>query len=208
MFNLWKKVEEKGAVAIPTRATALTPLEWAEVEEVYPELVPEEFRRYDIYADSNLLYQTPFERRKQENGGPEYWFRISVPNSNIEFSGAIDYRPLIKAMAVNDSDEYILTCACSEPGCAGFWEEHCHVSTRMIHLSIQKYSDKVELFFERERFEKHVLEMLKDLLDHKAGWDNLVCPSYSCFDSFAGHVEWLLEQRSYFRDMWSELDEE
>ena len=30
MFDLWNKIEEKGAVAIPIRSEAMTRLEWAE----------------------------------------------------------------------------------------------------------------------------------------------------------------------------------
>ena len=59
MFDLWNKIEEKGAVAIPIRSEALTRLEWAEVEELYPELVPEAYRGYNVYSDDRLICESP-----------------------------------------------------------------------------------------------------------------------------------------------------
>ena len=42
MFDIGRKINKKGAVAIPLNVAALTPLARVEVDEVYPELVPDE----------------------------------------------------------------------------------------------------------------------------------------------------------------------
>ena len=54
MFDVWHKIAEKGAVAVPLNACALTPLGWAEIKEVYPELVPDECRGCDVYSDPQV----------------------------------------------------------------------------------------------------------------------------------------------------------
>ena len=60
MFDIWHKINEKGAVAIPLAATALTPLGWVEIGEVYPELMPNECRGCNVLDDSQLIKTAPF----------------------------------------------------------------------------------------------------------------------------------------------------
>lgn len=60
MFDIWRKIAEKGAVAVPVKASALSVLGWVEIGEKYPKLMPEEFRRYDVYSDSQLIRESPF----------------------------------------------------------------------------------------------------------------------------------------------------
>lgn len=60
MIDSWRKIAEKGAAAVPVKASALSALGWVEIGEKYPELMPEEFRRYDVYSDSQLIRESPF----------------------------------------------------------------------------------------------------------------------------------------------------
>ena len=75
----------------------------------------------------------------------------------------------------------------------------------MVHWSIKKDKEVHELFFERETFEENAIAMLRDMYDNGFGWDNLACPAHQNLMAFRDHVDWLLEQRPYFRDMWNEM---
>lgn len=206
-FNLWKAIAEEGPSVIKKNEMKISALEWAEIEEVYPDLVNADFSGCNVYEEETLILDNPFERKLDvKTGMPDYSFRVSVPRMKFELSGVIDYRALIDSMAQSDYDGYLLTCGCSEPGCAGFWDEYCHVSNKMIHWSINQHEAFVELFFERERYETNALSMLHDLLTHETGWDNLACPSYRDFAEFQDHMMWLLDQRPYYRDMWQECE--
>ena len=207
-FNLWKAIAEEGPSAIEKNKMHIAALEWAEIEEVYPNLVDADFSGCNVYEEESLILENPFKRQlNSDTGLPDYYFRVCVPRVEFELHGMINYRTLIDSMGQSDYEGYLLTCGCSEPGCAGFWSEYCHVSNKMIHWSINKYDVFVELFFERERYEKNALSMFQDLLAHETGWDNLACPSYENFAAFHDHVMWLLDQRPYYRDMWQECKE-
>ena len=207
-FNLWKAIAEEGPSAIEKNKMHIAALEWAEIEEVYPNLVDADFSGCNVYEEESLILENPFKRQlNSDTGLPDYYFRVCVPRVEFELHGMINYRTLIDSMGQSDYEGYLLTCGCSEPGCAGFWSEYCHVSNKMIHWSINKYDVFVELFFERERYEKNALSMFQDLLAHETGWDNLACPSYEDFSTFRDHVMWLLDQRPYYRDMWQECTE-
>lgn len=41
MFDIWHKIKEDGESAIPAEPSALSALEWCEIGEIYPNLVPE-----------------------------------------------------------------------------------------------------------------------------------------------------------------------
>ena len=206
MFDIWRKIEEKGACAVPVKASALSALGWVEIGEKYPELIPEEFRHYDVYSDPQLILKTPFVRSKEEGeAGDAYDFLVKEDALGKELSGAIDFRALIESLGRIDYDGCVLTCGCSVPECAGFWEEYVHVSSRMVHWSIKKDKEVHELFFERETFEENAIAMLRDMYDNGFGWDNLACPAHQNLMAFRDHVDWLLEQRPYFRDMWNEM---
>ncbi len=207
MFNLWGEIAEHGTSVIWKKEKKISFIEWAEIEELYPNLVPEDCAHVDIYEESLLITENPFARTiDSKTRLPSYWFHQKIPKTEFELTGAINYRGLIDSMSRREFDGYILTCGCSVPGCAGFWEEYCHVSNKMVRLSINKYQVYMDLFFERERYEQNVITMFRDLIDHKTGWDNLACPSYRDFESFRDHVMWMLDQRPYYHEMWDDVE--
>ena len=64
MFDIWQNIAEKGAVAVPLKTAALTPLGWAEIGEVYPDLLPDGCRNCDVYSDPQLIRESPFVNEK------------------------------------------------------------------------------------------------------------------------------------------------
>lgn len=205
MYNLWGKIAKRGPSVIWRNEKRVSPLEWVEIDEVYPNLVPDAMSEYDVYGDECLIIENPFERNiNSESGLPWYRFNMKVPQSDDIICGAMNYRALIDSMIMHETDYYMLTCSCSEPGCDGFWEEYSHVSEKMVHWSVNRYDVYADLFFERESYERNAIIMLRDLIEHKTGWDNLGVPSYVDFAAFRDHIMWMLDQRPYFHAMWEE----
>ena len=59
MFNLWQRINEKGEAAIPVNPSALSALEWCEVAELFPHLVPKPFRGYEPFESPLLIREFP-----------------------------------------------------------------------------------------------------------------------------------------------------
>ena len=78
MFELWHKIEERGSVANPMRHEALSHLEWAEVAERYPELVPDGYRGVDVYSDEQLVSTYLFVRV-----GNACKFKVQTPGGDF-----------------------------------------------------------------------------------------------------------------------------
>ncbi len=211
MFDIWQNIAEKGAVAVPLKAAALTPLGWAEIGEVYPDLLPDECRNCDVYSDPQLIRESPFVN----DMGTGYLFTATDPIGGRSLKCALCCDELTNRAGANDyhySDEDcnplcgILTCSCGYPGCDGFWSQSFHVSSKMVHWSILRYREKYELFFEREAYEFGLIRMLKDMCEHPGMYDTTYGSSYQeNHASFVERVHDMLQRRPYFQDMWNEL---
>jgi len=212
VFDIWRKIEEKGAVAIPIKATSLFALGWVEINEKYPELVPEEFRRHDVYSDPQLIRKSPFA--VSVGGGKKaYHFKATSPTDGKSFEAWINPMELIRSLQcddfqVDDADSIFggaLVCSCGIAGCAGLWSQTCHFSEKMIHWSIVKYDEKFELFFERESYEKGALEMLKSLLDNPGDF-SIPVPDVAFNEHsqrrLVSDVERLLDRRPHLCEIW------
>ena len=77
MFDIWHKINDDGEAAIPANPSALSALEWGEVGELYPHLVPEEFRGLEPFTSPFLIRTSPFVNEK----GNEYLFVATSPDS-------------------------------------------------------------------------------------------------------------------------------
>ena len=132
----------------------------------------------------------------------DYCFKVKVPGMNYVLSAEIDLHALIVSLASEECDEPVLTCGCGIAECAGFWKEHCKRLADVIHWSIREQRTDFELFFDREIYERGAIEMLADLVDRKAGWNILGCPPHNSFEEFEKHVNWLLEQELYLKELW------
>jgi len=75
----------------------------------------------------------------------------------------------------------------------------------MMHLT--RLREKYELFFEREAYESGLIRMLKDISEHPGIYNSTRGSSYAKSPaSFVEHVHDTLQRRSYFQDMWKELE--
>ena len=215
MFDVWRKIDEKGAVAVPVKASALSALGWVEVGEKYPELIPEGFRRYDVYSDSQLIRESPFVPVVIK-GAKSFHFKATVPIGGRVLNTWVDPMALAKTFGpdyFHMDDETstfggILVCSCGIAGCAGIWSQTFHVSEKMVHWSVVRYEEELEFFFEREAYENGVLTMMRAILERSGdfilpGPDDSLCDA--SLETFKLQVEKMLGRKSYFQDMWNEI---
>ena len=215
MFDIWRKIEEKGSAAVPTRPESLSALEWVEVGEKYPDLVPDEFSRYDVYSDRQLIRESPFMFNPSEKG-KSCRFKSSDADGKTDINVWVDPFELVSTMGddyYHTDDEIsafggILVCSCGIAPCAGIWSQTFHVSEKMVHWSVILDDDELEFFFEREAYEKGALAMIRALTEKP---EEITLPGPDDFlegdelESFKLNVEKMLERRTYFKKMWSEI---
>ena len=207
VFDLWHRIEERGAVAIPTRSDALSRLEWAEVSELYPELVPDECRGYDIYSDERLISTCPFVRV-----GDAYKFKARTTGKDNGLDVFIDTRELVNMLCAKNYhigledplSAGVLTCSCGVSGCDGIDSQTMHVSERMVRWDVLRYRQRYELFFEREAYDVGVMYMLHDLCQEDNGIDYNVGGGYETRDFLIDGVTGMLARHPYYSDIWTE----
>lgn len=206
MFGLWHKIEERGSVAIPLRAEALTRLEWAEVSECYPELVPEDCRGYDIYGDARLICGCPFVRV-----GNAYKFKVDGPSFGEGLDVFVNTRELINMLCAKDylgeEESFfagVLTCSCGIPDCDGISAQSAHVSDCMVRWDVCRYKRQHVLFFEREAYDRGVVEMLHDLCQKDNGLNYAVGGGYENLELVVDGVRGVLARHPYYAEIWDE----
>ena len=211
MFDIWHKIKEEGESAIPVEPSALSALEWCEIGEIYPNLVPEAFRDYDPLSSPRLIRETPFVNK----AGDEYLFVATSPDSGKQLKCGInlwDLLPNLGAMDFHDDEHChnfnaILVCSgCGVAGCDGIWSQTCHVSKWMVHWSVRVYKEELEFFFEREAYESGLIAMLHDMVTSDIVFTVPECSPYKDKDKFVEMVKEALSQRAYFKDMWQECE--
>ena len=211
MFDIWHKITQEGESAIPVSPSALTALEWCEVGELYPHLVPETFRDFVPHTSPRLIRETPFVNEK----GDEYLFVATSPDSGKTLRCGLNLWDMLPNLGLSDfhCDEYhnslnaILVCTgCGVAGCAGIWSQTCHVSKWMVHWSVRVYDEEFELFFEREAYERGLISMLNDMVMSDIVFKVPDGSPYEDKDRFVEMVNEALQQRAYFKDMWHECE--
>ena len=207
MFELWYKIGEHGSVAIPTRPEALSRLEWAEVSEQYPELVPDGYRRVDVYLDEQLISTCPFVRV-----GNVYKFKAKMPGEDKGLDVYVDMRELVDMLCAKDfhvglADSLFdgpLTCSCGISGCDGIDSQTVHVSERMVRWDVLRYRLRYEFFFEREAYDVGIVRMLHDLCRKDSGVDYNVGGGYETRELLVDGVAGMLARHPYYSDIWTE----
>ena len=207
MFDLWHRIEERGAVAIPTRLDALSPLEWAEVSELYPELVPEAYRGYDAYSDDRLICESPFVRV-----GNAYKFMAHSREVGSSLNVFVDTRELVDILCaknyhVGPADSLFsgpLTCSCGISGCDGIDSQTVHVSERMVRWDVLRYQQRYEFFFEREAYDVGIVRMLHDLCKDGNEINYNIGGGYENRDLLIDGVAGMLARHPYYFDIWTE----
>ncbi len=212
MFDLWRKINEEGEAAIPANPSGLSALEWCEVGEQYPHLVPEDFRGFEPFTSPFLIRESPFVNEK----GNEYLFVATSPDSGKTLRCGMNMWDFLDNLGLKyfHYDEYhnslssVLVCdGCGVAGCAGIWSQTCHVSKWMVHWSVVVHDEEFDLFFEREAYEKGLIAMLHEMVTSDEVFNVPDGSPYEDKEKFAEMVKEALAQQPYFTDMWNECEE-
>ena len=211
MFDIWHKIMEDGEAAIPASPSGLSALEWCEVSEKYPHLVPELFRGYEPLNSPFLIRESPFVNEK----GDEYLFVATSPDSGKTLKCGLNLWDMLKNLGAEQFhyDEYhnclnsVLVCdGCGVAGCAGILSQTCHVSKWMVHWSVKVYDDEFELFFEREAYEMGLIAMLHNMVTSDVVFNVPHGSPYEDKEKFVEMVNETLLQRAHYKDMWQECE--
>ena len=206
-----EKINEEGAAAIPANPSELSALEWCEVGEQYPHLVPEPFRGFKPLTSPFLIWESPFVNEK----GNEYLFVATSSDTGKTLRCGINLWDMLDNIGLeyfHDDQQQsnlnaILVCdSCGVAGCAGIWSQTCHVSKWMVHWSVRVYEEEFELFFDREAYEMGLIVMLHDMATSDVVFNVPDGSPYEDKEEFVEMVKEALSQRLYFIDMWNECE--
>ncbi len=216
MQDFWRKYHDEGVAAIPDDAAELSPLTWAELEELHPERMPAGYTGIDPLSSSLLIRVSPFFKEKclqEEDDEEEEWnwsFAVEEPVTKRKFGAEIDFQELLLAVGATDyfGDEAagILTCGCGVPGCARILSQSCHVSLRMVHWTVREPGRWSDCFFERNAYERGLVEMLHDMATSgkKYTMPYLCECEYRDWNQFVAEAHAAVARWPHLFDLWKE----
>lgn len=75
-----------------------------------------------------------------------------------------------------------------------------------MHWSVRKYEDEIELFFEREVYERGVMKMLREMVERPGAFSVPYGQLYNDdHEQFVPNVMAMLKRCSYYQEMWEEI---
>ena len=183
MFDVWGQIARNGRGFVEKCASRLTPLEWVEVGEMFPDLLPESLRDYDWGQDSAVIRESPFRRLrrcgnhrwKEDN----YSFRAINPRSGREVRSVVCTDAIIATLTQTDIcydssapvdrplgswANAAFVCSCGDPMCDGWRYERCHVSKHLVHWSLVKDGEEIELYYDRKSYDAGIVRMVRGLV--------------------------------------------
>ena len=157
--------------------------------------VPETPARPGIDETSRIIKKNPFVQGV---------FSTMEPETGETVAGCLKVYGVIGSLR-GDYDGYFLTCGCGEPGCSGFWVQRSHLSPAFVHWSIEQYERKLELYFDRDMYEREALHFVRK--KHLAKWNGSEAYnySYSGFVEFDADVQSLLSDNPRLAEKWETI---
>ena len=159
----------------------------------WPDLsIPNTPARPGIDESSRIIKVNPFDK----DG-----FHATEPETDEKVSGCLKFYGVIGSLR-DDYDGAFLTCGCGEPGCSGFWEQRSHLSPAFVHWSIEQYERKLELYFDRDVYERGALAAIRRR--HLAKWNGSeeYNFSYRNFADFDADLQRLLSEKPHLMAKW------
>lgn len=159
----------------------------------WPEFsIPDAPARPGIDGSSRIIKVNPFGKGV---------FHATEPETGEKVSGCLKFYGVIGSLR-DDYDGYFLTCGCGEPGCSGFWEQRSHLSPAFVHWSIEQYERKLELYFDRDTYERGALAAIRR--KHLAQWNGSegYNDSYCGFADFDADLQRLLSEKPHLMAKW------
>ena len=207
MRDLWRHFRLEGWGAIPEKPWELVPLDWAEIAELSPEWLPDAYLDFDPRPSPFLIRESPFVR--DDDGG--YLFAAEEPLDGPRLECGIHVRELLANLGADDypPDPHdpggILVCSgCGDAGCDGIRSQTCHVSRWMVHWTVRRYGEWIDLFFERYVYERGLVAMLRDLALAEFLPPMPYLSEFRSQDEYRSMLKTVLARAPRFRQIWQE----
>lgn len=184
MFDLWGKIANGGGrTFVEQHVNEFSPLEWVEIGDMFPDLIPAHCREYDWRKDNRVVKECPFVRLRR-CGNPKwredtYSFRVRGALGDKDLLAAAYIDGALATLEYTDAcydygAEYkpkdpaceypAFGCNCGSALCDGFCYERCHVSRHLVHWTVIRSQDKLDIVYDRTAYDLGVLRMLRGLL--------------------------------------------
>lgn len=126
-------------------------------------------------------------------------------DERILFDEYVSTLGLIASLRGN-SQEPIMTCSCTVPECAGFYEQESWLLPDCVHWSLRYHGDDLDLFFDRNAYETAALSILRHFHDHPwASCDFGTVPDeYANYEDFVRTLDELFDDCPHLAAIWKE----
>ena len=126
-------------------------------------------------------------------------------DGRVLFDEYVSTRGLIASL-LGDSDEPIMTCTCTVPECAGFYDQESRLGETFIRWTLRYGGEVLDLAFDRETYEDEALAVLWDFKEHPWGHCEFgtVPDEYDGYEDFTGVLDDLLARSPRLTDNGSD----
>ena len=122
----------------------------------------------------------------------------------VLFDEYVSTRGLIASLRGN-TQEPVMTCSCTVPECAGFYNQESRLSEHFVHWSLRYNGEDLDLLFDRNSYENAALSVLRHFRDHP--WDSCgfgTAPDeYDGFEDFVQVIDELLGDCPQLAEAWN-----
>ena len=124
------------------------------------------------------------------------------------FDEYIATRGLIASLLGN-TQEPIMTCSCTDPGCAGFEDQESRLLVNCVHWTLLYHDEDLDLIFDRNAYENAALTALRHFYDHP--WESCefgtVPGEYDGYADFTVVLNDLFSRDAILKEKWGKLDQ-
>ncbi len=124
-------------------------------------------------------------------------------DERVLFDEYIATRGLIASL-LGTTEEPIMTCSCTDPGCAGFDDQESRLGDDFVHWTLCYHGEDLDLFFDRDAYEDAALAVLRHFYDHP--WESYefgtVPEEYHDYDDFTAVLDDLFSRNAILKEKW------
>ena len=125
-------------------------------------------------------------------------------DDRVLFDECVSTRGLIASLRGN-TQEPVMTCSCTVPECAGFYDQESRLSEHSVHWSLRYNGEDLDLLFDRNAYENAALSVLRHFRDHP--WNScefgMVPYEYDGFEDFVQVIDELLCNCPQLAEVWN-----
>lgn len=127
-------------------------------------------------------------------------------DGRLLFDEYIATRGLIASLLGN-TQEPIMTCSCTDPGCAGFEDQESKLLENCVHWTLLYHGEDLDLIFNRNAYEDAALTVLRHFYDHP--WESCefgtVPEEYDGYGDFTAVLDELFSHDAILKEKWGKL---